>query len=211
MVWRNGARERLPVPAGTVGVAEGINNRGLVIGWVRPRGPGYEGTRFWYWRLGGKSGPLLTPPGSHLQMIDVDNHDRILGRIFDKKSGVVLWKGPRSRGRVLGGAVPPGTDYVTDGVDPPETTDMDDHGDLTGYRGGFRGGGATPWVSRLGADHPRRLPDPARYGSSTHGTSVIPGVTWFAPQGGVSVGGHSIGYGDGVDGDAVIWACTQMY
>ena len=38
VVWRNGAREPLPIPAGTDGRAVGINNRGLVVGTVTPRG-----------------------------------------------------------------------------------------------------------------------------------------------------------------------------
>jgi hypothetical protein len=212
VVWRNGARDRLPIPAGTTGDAVAINNRGLVVGTVRPRGPFVDtekDTRFWYWRLGGKSGPLSSPPGYPMGMIDVDNHNRILGQTFDNKSAFVLWKGPTSPGRLLGGAVPPGEDGTT--LDHPQTTDMNDHGDLTGYRGGLRGLGDRPWVSRLGADRPTRLPKPpGGYASSTHATSVIRGVTWFAPKGGRSVGGHAIGY-SGDDGDAVIWTCTQTY
>jgi hypothetical protein len=218
VVWRSGARERLPIPAGTNGGAVGINNRGLVVGTVSPRGDGSNlpniETRFWYWRLGGgKSGPLTPTTGA--QMIDVDNHDRILGQIIPYgKSQVVLWRGPSSRGRVLRGAVPPGTDTTSTGVDNPETTDMNDHGDLTGYRGGNRGEDARPWVSHLGAQNPTRLPKPPQtvgWGWATHATSVIRGVTWFAPQGGVSVGGHTLPSSNGVGGDAVIWTCTQTY
>jgi hypothetical protein len=226
VVWRNGARERLPIPAGMAGSAVGINNRGLVVGSVVPRGDvlgaDFEHARFWYWWLGGKSGPLSTPPGIHGGIQDVDNHNRILGvGLFDKKSGVVLWQGPRSRGRLLGGAVPTttGEDGTTGHAVPP--TDMDDHGDLTGFAGGFRGSGEEPWVSHLGARHPTMLPlptVPGGYASSTKATAVIRGVTWFAPQGGVSVGGHFNGYieddpsGNVIDvGDAVIWTCTQTY
>jgi hypothetical protein len=209
VVWRDGARERLPIPAGTVGSAVGINNRGLVIGTVQPRGGTFEDTRFWYWRLGGKSGPLNAPPGYYARMIDVDNHNRILGQIFEEKSRIVLWKGPSSRGRMLDGAVPPHN--TSSGDDPPETFDVNDHGDLTGYSDSFRGIGGRPWVSRLGADHPTMLPmPPGVVEASAHGISVIRGVTWFAPQGGVSVGGNTIGY-SGPDGDAVIWTCTQTY
>jgi hypothetical protein len=215
VAWRNGAPKRLPIPAGTTGYAVGINNRGLVIGTVTPHGGSYEDVRFWYWRLDGKSGPLSTPPGYPSQLIEVDNHSRILGQMFNKKSEVVLWKGPSSQGRVLRGAVPPGEDGTTG--DPPETTDMSDHGDLTGYRGGFRGSGEEPWVSRLWAHHPTRLPNPpvpGGYASSMRTTTIIRGVTWFAPQGGVSVGGHFDGYNDAETihlGDAVIWTCTQTY
>jgi hypothetical protein len=223
VVWRNGAPKPLPIPAGTTGSAVDINNRGVVVGSVIPRGGTYaydfRDVRFWYWRLGGKSGPLRSPPGYPGTTIYVDNHNRILGEMFDKKSEEVLWQGPRNRGRVLGRAVPPGEDGTTG--DGPETTDMNDHGALAGYRGGFRGSGEEPWVSHLGARHPTMLPIPTvpgGYPSSTKATAVIRGVTWFAPQGGVSVGGHFNGYieddpsGYVIDiGDAVIWTCTQTY
>jgi hypothetical protein len=42
------------------------------------------------------------------------------------------------------------------------------------------------------------------------GLSVIRGVTWFAPDGGVGVGGVSGGVWTG-GGLATIWTCTQTY
>jgi hypothetical protein len=204
VVWRNGNRERLPMPPGTAGYAAGINNRGLVIGWVRPRGS-YQGGRFWYWRLGGSSGPLRPPPGEPVGFIDVDNRDRILARLWNGRSRGVLWPGPHKRPRLL---------------DRPvfaNAVDMNDHGDLTGSLGGFRGIGDTAWVSRLWAEQVVKLPAPPEPTGSgwenVQGISVIRGVTPFAPQGGVSVGGNARSWGmEGSIGNrATIWTCTQTY
>ena len=52
---------------------------------------------------------------------------------------------------------------------------------------------------------------PKGSGGNAIGTSVIRGVTWFAPQGGVSVGGYA-GNGDwALNGVATIWTCAQTY
>ena len=111
----------------------------------------------------------------------------------------VVWRGAGATARRLDGEV---------------GTASNDHGDVTGSRGAARGTGAQAWVGRRGSDRVTSLPhppadDPGSW-SNTAGVAVIRGVTDFAPQGGVSVGGNA----EGVLADnsffsrAVIWTCA---
>lgn len=92
---------------------------------------------------------------------------------------------------------------------------MNDHGDLTGSRGVGREVEGEAWVSRLGAKKAVDLPAPTIDGvelGGRSGTSVIRGITWFAPYGGVSVSGYTVAgaVSEGC-GRATIWTCTQTY
>ena len=197
-VWRDGQQIRLPVPPGARGVAFRVNNSDLVVGWTQfPRSE----RRRWYWQLGGTSGPLPDPDGYQRSLIDLDNQDRILASAISPESGPrgYLWDGPQSLPQLVGNHA-----FAF-------AWDMNDDGDVTGYRGGFLGVGTRAWVSQLGAETVTELPSPQGRGNkSAMGLSVIRGVTWFAPDGGVSVGGVSGGvWTDG--GLATIWTCTQTY
>jgi hypothetical protein len=202
VVWRDGMATLLPLPPGSKSAwAQFINNHGLVVGYRKPRGSPLQP---WYWRLNDENGRLRTPAGDYVSITDVDNRDRILGRTSDKgkllgevrNQRAVLWRGPNSHPEVFGG------------LSLARSYDLNDHGDLTGYSG-VRGG-ERAWVSRLGADSVVTLPSPPVQGKWLEilGASVIRGVTAFAPQGGVSVGGYA--YKSGVL-QAVIWTCTQTY
>jgi hypothetical protein len=201
-MWRYGKQIRLPIPRGAAGGASDINNKGLVIGWVRSAS---GGSRLWYWQLGGPSGPLNEPAsyGSNY-LLAVDNRDRILGHGWapDEGAHALLWRGPESRPSRLGG-------YAL-----ANTSDMNDDGDLTGYRGGWRGVGLSAWVSNLQDEkvHSLPVPKPFSWGNMS-GIGVIRGVTWFAPNGGISVAGYGHSYdaeGSSIS-RAVIWTCTDIY
>lgn len=193
VVWRKGVLTRLPIPRGATGVAVENNNHGLVIGSVRRRGA--QTWTPWWWRLGGRSGPLRTLDNyQYAEAVDVDDRGRIIGRA----PRGVLWRPPSSAP----------TQILAKQYD---VVAMSDRGDLTGARGGFRGYGARAWVGRL-SGRAARLPDPptedANGWENIYGSDLTRGVTAFAPQGGVTVGGAA--NGDDLS-RAVLWTCAQTY
>ena len=89
---------------------------------------------------------------------------------------------------------------------------MSDNGDLAGSSGGFRGYGSVAWVSHIRADKRASLPSPKVDGfriGTTVAVAVIRGATWFAPAGGITVGGTA----GGLESTkyATIWTCAQTY
>jgi uncharacterized membrane protein len=197
-MWQNGHQLRLRLPQGATGRAFGINSNGLIIG--RAQLPGAKRQR-WFWQVDGTSGPLPDPHAYVRGVLDVDNHGRILGSAHSPQGGDrgYLWDGPQSQPRLIGNHA-----FAT-------AWDMNDHGDVVGYQAGLFGLEVRAWVSDLGADSVVQLPSPKGSGGNAIATSVIRGVTWFAPQGGVSVGGYA-GNGDwALNGVATIWTCAQTY
>jgi hypothetical protein len=203
VAWSQEGLVRLPLPPEVVeGWAVQINNGGLVIGTVLYRGS--RQWRPWFWQLrGGSSGPLPLPPGEDVQPIDVDNRGRILGHTYlDGRVRGVLWPERSRRPQVLAKLF-----FGT-------VVDMNDHGDVTGSFGVFRGQGDRPWMSNLRDSRVVRLPLPPPEGwVNVWGRSVIRGITPLAPQGGISVGGdaNSGGMEDSPRSRATIWTCAQTY
>jgi hypothetical protein len=198
VVWRNGEVSRLPIPRRAASaVASENNNHGLVIGEVYSRtGEGVP----WYWRLGngGSSGPLQSPGDGPLTLNDVDNRDRIVGYAFDRSvRGSWLWAGPRAEPQALAGSF-------------PSPAAMNDHGDLTGTDEGFRGFGNRAFFAHVGWRRTSDLPlpptdDPEGW-NNTAGTAVIRGVTYYAPEGGVTVGGFAQTYE--FETFPILWTCV---
>lgn len=195
VVWRKGVLTRLPLPRGATGQAVENNNLGLVIGSVTSR-DGQSWTP-WWWRLGGRSGPLRTLENSQFGGETVDVDDR--GRIIGVAPRGVLWRQPNSvPKRILGRY---------------DMAAMSNRGDVTGTRRGFRGIGGRASVARLSGRN-ARLPDPQTedgdiWWENTFGSDLARGVTAFAPQGGVTVGGSASG--DDGRSRAVLWTCAQTY
>ena len=199
--WVNGKLVRLPIPQGATGAAKAINNNNLIVGSlaIDASGAGHA----WFWRLNGRSGPLpanSVGEGSH-GAFEVDNQNRILGAAWPTQGlqGVVWPAGPSS------------TPYSYGGGDVTRAADMNDHGDLTGSRSWGRDDSGNAWVSQIGANKAVNLPvvDARGRPGKSFGMAVIRGVTWFAPDGGVSVGGGAAS--DANDWHATIWTCTQTY
>ncbi len=86
---------------------------------------------------------------------------------------------------------------------------MNDHGDVVGLHGGFRGFGDTGWVGRLfGAQEYEVFPstdDGVGASNNLYANAVIQGTTELAPQGGVSVGGYAEDYD--FNSWPVVWTC----
>ncbi len=150
----------------------------------------------WYWRIGGRSGPLPIPPRRpQIQLMDVDNRDRIVGRLPGMDGlGVrgLLWRGPTKQPQLMDIHVPQA---------------LNDHGDVTGPA--FTTGRMhQAWVSHLRSDRLHTLPYPPGPpdGGNTEGNAVIRGVTAFAPHGGVTVGGTQVASGMT---RAIIWTCAH--
>ncbi len=195
--WVDGKPTPLPIPEGATGRAKAINNNNLIVGEITVDAPDAV-SQPWFWRLNGRSGPLPTrPPGQTGAAIEVNNNNHILGSTG--WTGVVWPDGPSSM------------PYSYGGLAVARAADMNDHGDLTGTRGWGRDDAGDAWVSRIGAKKAVNLPDPfdgGVYGVNSFGMAVIRGSTWFAPDGGVSVGGAA---GGGNNWHATIWTCTQTY
>ena len=197
--WRHGQVTRLPIPPkAEYGYAVDNNNHGLIVGAVvRDDQTSWP----WWWRRGGRSGRLSSEGlRSEPSALDVDDRDRIVGqRLFGYDyTKVVLWRGPTARPRRI--------------ALPSWVAAMDDAGHLTGASGGFRGFDDRAWVARLRGAESAHLPDPPpdppdTGWDNTFGTAVERGVTVFAPQGGLTVGGVA----DGNRRRAVLWTCAQTY
>jgi len=91
---------------------------------------------------------------------------------------------------------------------------MDDYGHVVGAVGGFRGQGDSPYLARLSDPHRTGLPSPPTTNDpdgwmNTYGNAVSRGVTVFAGQGGLTVGGTAQPW----EGEtrAVLWTCAQTY
>ena len=198
VVWRDGLRSRLPVPHGARGEARVINNHGLVVGWIDPRGA--APTRLAWWRIGGRSGLLRLPhdlrftPGSGLT---VNDRGRI---VAGGRPHAVKWRDRRTAPRYVQGTL---RDFIA-GHDSWST----------GSGGGFRGIGSRAFVARLSDGVRRALPSPPNPDgwASTLGLAASHGVTAFAPQGGVTVGGFAQpGDPNTSPVPAVLWTCAQTY
>ena len=90
---------------------------------------------------------------------------------------------------------------------------IDDHGDVAGSAGGFRGIGEGAYLARVGDPAVTMLPapetsDPSGW-ANVFGAAVGRGATAFAPQGGTTVGGTANPWEGGLT--AVLWTCAQTY
>lgn len=198
--WRDGQVTPLPIPRkASYGYAVDNNNRGLIVGVVardeRDRVP-------WWWRRGGRSGPFSTESlRSEPLVVATDDRERIIGlrSLANDNSRSYLWRGPSDRR--------PRPD-----VSPGGVMAMDDAGHLVGASGGFRGLDDRAWVARLRGGESAQLPDPPlepsqNWWANTFGTAVVSGVSTFAPEGGLTVGG----WADGERRRPVLWTCAQAY
>ncbi len=204
VVWRDGKLIRLPVPRGALSFAHQINNHGLVTGAVR-RPDQLGPPRPWFWRIGRASGPL-TVPDSYVGLSTlVDNRDRIVMTVDSRGFGgtrQLLFNRPWSEPRLL---------------DHRKIEAMND-GDVVGYYEDDHAIEHRSWVARLHSTrHVLPLPEvvPPVEGffgwtRDTYANSVIRGVTEFAPQGGVSVGGFARALTDGGEDYNLpaIWTCV---
>jgi hypothetical protein len=198
--WRDGQVTPLPIPPkASYGYAVDNNNRGLIVGVVVRD----EQTSLpWWWRRGGRSGRLSTEGlRSEPVVVAVDDRERIVGvrYLANDNSRSYLWRGPSDRR--------PRPD-----VSPGGVAGMDDAGHLVGASGGFRGFDDRAWVARLRGGDSAHLPDPPletpqSWWDNTFGTAVEGGVTTFAPQGGLTVGG----WADDERRQPVLWTCAQTY
>ena len=85
------------------------------------------------------------------------NHGRILAKRHQpgcRGPRGYLWDGPQSLPQLVGNHA-----FAF-------AWDMNDDGDVTGYRGGFLGVGTRAWVSQLGAETVTELPSPRAAGTS---------------------------------------------
>jgi hypothetical protein len=193
--WRAGEMRRLPIPPRALsGAAVQNNNHGLVVGLVQVASASgaWSELRPWFWRIGGNSGPLTAPSGRRVfgWAVDVDDRDRTVGYV----DGPVEWERPRADGRRLPWA-------------RLNVNATNDYGDVVGRTSGDRTTGTRPWIGHRSDDSVKSLPalPGATEEDSASANAVIRGVTAFAPNGGVSVGGYS---SDGSGHRAVIWTCA---
>jgi hypothetical protein len=201
--WRAGHVERLPLPPrAESGSAIDNNNRGLIVGHVEMDGK----WRPWRWRVGGRNGPLDVDGLRSLpSVVAVDDHDRVVGRrpASFESNRIVLWRTPTARPRDILG--------TSGGV-----AAMDDSRYLAGAQGGFRGIADRAWVARRGDTDASSLPDPPLenpdldWWENTYARTLARGVSAFAPQGGITVGG-SAHPGEDEPVRAVLWTCAHTY
>jgi hypothetical protein len=201
VVWRHGTLERLPLPPSASqrlggGQAYEINNHGLIVGSV-----GKGAGRAWWWRLGGGHGPLRKLGDQTIRAAYfVDDSGQIVGR----QPGYAGWPDPTAPPRRLDVRFEISS-MTTDGAY------------YTGRAFADRGGEEDTHV-RIGRTSHRRqarlpfLPD----SNTSYGVpSVGRGVTAYATQGGVTVGGtlaREDQPGQGLtDQRAVLWTCAQTY
>jgi hypothetical protein len=189
VVWRNGVMEQLPLPAnGRDGGAIAINNRGLVVGSVGVYENGVLNNRGWWWRLGGRSGPL--PGRASYQAIAVNDHDRVIDTME-------TWAGPTTPPRPLFRR------FFTYG--------MDEDGHVTGSTMRVP---RHAYIGQIAGHQRARLPDPpsasGRRWEGVIGIDLAHGVSAYAPHGGITVAGN--GYGrSGRAGAPILWTCAQTY
>lgn len=207
VVWRNGTLLQLPTPEGMTGVANDINNHGLIVGSVGPttRGMG----RPWWWRVGGGSGPLRSD-------LNGDQHEGHAELVDDD-------------GRIVGRLIPHAFRWEHKEAAPQElfhghnktVADLHASGYITGDSGSTRSTPSHAIVAHLTDARPTRLPDPTLddAGSRVNGSFGLGlgrGATPYASSGGVTVAGavfivaslpdRDVGYSR-----AVLWTCAQTY
>jgi hypothetical protein len=199
--WRNGQLKKLPLPPGaTSGYALDINNRGLIVGAVS----GDKWGQLWWWRRNARHGSLsLGGLKATPWPVSIDDHDRIVGSHERRLSGYrdFMWREPRARPRhILGG----------DGG----VAAMDNSRHLVGADGGFRGISDRAWIARHGDPGVTTLPDPPMEDPddwlvNTFAEDIATGITPFAPDGGLTVGGYAEHEIEPTR--AVLWTCAQTY
>jgi hypothetical protein len=200
MLWDETAgATRLPAPPQRPkAIVAALNDLGVAVGSARGRGKPPMPV---YWR-GGEVTRLPMPPKAEAgSAIDNNNRGLIVGHVDLSRFERVPWWWRRGHILSAGGV-----------------RGMDDARHLAGTYGGFRGFDDQAWVAKLGAADVASLPnppipeeeDPFGFGwDNTTATAVATGITAFAPQGGVTVGG----YADRSEGvwPAVLWTCAQTY
>lgn len=200
VVWRDGQRFRLPRSPQTVLFAADINNQGVVVG-TADHGRGSTSWDSWWWRRGGRIRPLAPPDDTmKAYATQVDDSGRIIGR---QRVGpgdsvrTVLWRtrdaSPRRVMRL-------------------DTLDLHNSGYMAAIEPGFRGFGASAYVGHLRDGVNARLPNPTDAGepiewNNVRAVAVATGSSAFAPQGGVTIGGHAQDYEWMTE--AVLWTCAQ--
>jgi hypothetical protein len=202
VVWRDGRRSRLPHSSRTLLLATDINNDGMVVGTAHDVRVS-AGWASWWWRSGTRIRPL-TPPDDTVEVYasEVDDSGRIVGR---QRVGpgdsvrTVLW---------------PSRDVPPRRIMRLEPLDLHDSGHVAATEPGFRGLGATAYVGRLRDGRRARLPAPTDAGEpiawpNLRALAVARGSSSFAPQGGVTIGGHAQNGEGGWTARAVLWTCTQ--
>jgi len=201
VLWSDGKRSRLPVPADVVeAVAADINNTGLVVGTFYGRFSSLMGS--WWWQ-GGPRIRLLAPPEGTVKATGthVDNAGRIVGhqRVGPGDSvRTILWRNRAAPARR---------------VVRLETRDLHDSGYLAAIEPGFRGLGASPFVGHRSNGANARLPLPPDDGGTIgwgniRAEAVARGPSAFAPQGGVTIGGYAQDF-EVTTMRAILWTCTN--
>jgi hypothetical protein len=200
VVWKDGERDKLPVPSDVEAYANDINDDGLVVGMYLGR---YSVEGSWTWD-GGPQLTTLRPTDTTAvtEATDVDESGRIIGRHpVGPGDGIrtILWRTPA--------AAPQRLMRI-------HAVDLHNSGYLAAVEPGFRGYGATAYVGhRRDGGVKARLPRPPTVEGSAgwsniRAAAVARGSSRFAPQGGVTIGGSAQDY-DLPLSQAVVWTCTQ--
>lgn len=200
VIWRDGDRLKLPVPAQLHAYANDINNDGLVVGVY------YGDVRgSWTWSGGPKAMALRpTDTTAETEATDVADSGRIVGGQHVGPGDAVrtiLWHSPAASPQRLMRI---------------QTVDLHNSGYLAAAEPGFRGYGATAYVGHLrDGGIKARLPEPPPVGdslgwSNVRAAGVARGFSHFAPQGGVTIGGFAQNL-DFTLSQAVLWTCSQAW
>lgn len=203
VVWRDGERSPLPVPAGLEVYATDINNAGLVVGGFADKRADDWAHGGWFWDLVADERGRLRRPDSRSspQAALVDDSGRIVGvrgvGPGDAKRAF-LWRNRDARPRPLMGL---------------DARDVHDSGYLAATEPGFRGFGASAYVAHRRAGRgTAQLPAPPDDGGTVEWNNVVAdavarGTSSFAPDGGITIGGYAEDYSDLTQ--AVLWTCAQ--
>ena len=202
VIWRDVSLIHLPVPRGTSSTADQINNFGLVTGGVLRPGQ-HLPRKPWFWRLGGGSGPISVPDGHFGLHSLIDDRDQI-AMTAERRGRVeqLLFRGPRSEPTIL---------------DHRRIDAMND-GDVVGHYEDDHLSRHQAWVATLHSSTRHLLPPPdvvppeapaEEFGwdsTNIYARTVTRGVSDFAPQGGVTVGGTAKDWEN--NGWPTIWTCV---